>query len=71
MKKRNQDDKSNQGMDHTIEDVRGMIRKPEDEGEREDVKRQESMIVSCLSGEESTRRDRGIEIGREILHWER
>ena len=57
VKKWNQDDKSEQGMDHTIEEARGTKRKPEDEGEREDGKRQESMIVSCLSGEESTRRD--------------
>ena len=41
---------------NTIEDARGMKRKPEDERKRADAKRQESMIVSCLSGEESTRR---------------
>ena len=57
MKKRSHDDKSDQGMDHEIDDARGTKRKPEDEGEREDIKRQDRTVVSCLSGEKSTRRD--------------
>ena len=37
--------------------ARGTKRKPEDEGEPEDAKRQDRRITSCLSEEESTRRD--------------
>ena len=47
-------------------------RKPEDEGECEDRKRQDRVIVSFLSGEESIRRPpRGAENEREILHRNR
>ena len=57
MKKRNQDDQTNRGRHHKSDDVRGTKRKPEDEGEREDAKGQHSVMVSCLSEEELTRRD--------------
>ena len=43
--------------DHTGDNARGTMRKPEDRGERETAKRQDSMITSCLSEQESTRRD--------------
>ena len=56
VKEGSQDDHSDQGVDHASDDARGTQRKPEDEGERENAKRQDRMIVSCLSGEKSTRR---------------
>ena len=58
VKKRSQDDQSDQDMNNKGDDVRGTKRIPEDDGDREDAKKQESMIVSCLSGKkEWTRRD--------------
>ena len=57
VKKRTHDDQPDQGMDHKSGDVRGTKRKPEDEVERDDAKRQDSKIVSCLREEELTRRD--------------
>ena len=57
VKKRNRDDQPDQGMDHRSDDVRGTKRKPEDDGERKDAKRQDNMIVSCLSEEELTKRE--------------
>ena len=44
-------------MNHKSDDVRGKKKKPEDEGDREDTKRPDSMIVSCLNEEKSTNRD--------------
>ena len=38
-------------MDHPSDDVRGTKREPQDEGYREDAKRQDGMIVSRLSTE--------------------
>ena len=57
VKKRNQDDQSDQDLNHKSDDVRGTKRKSEDEGDRENAKRQDSMIVSCFSEEELTNRD--------------
>ena len=56
VKKRNQDHHPDEDMDHKSDDVRSIKRKPEDEGEREDAKRQDNMIVSCSREEELTRR---------------
>ena len=53
VKKGNQDDQP----DHTGDNARGTMRKPEDEGERENAKRQDSMNTSCFSEQESTRRE--------------
>ena len=44
-------------MDRTGDDARGTKRKPEDEGEREETKRQDNMIVSSSREEGLTRRD--------------
>ena len=55
-KKRNQDDQADEVMDRTSDDARGTKRKPGDEGEREDAKRQDNMIVRSLR-EEGSRRD--------------
>ena len=44
-------------MNQKSDDVRGTKRKPEDEGDREDAKGQDSMIVSCLSEEDLTKRE--------------
>ena len=56
-KKRNQEDQTDHVMDRTGDDARGTKRKPEDEGEREETKRQDNMIVSSSREEELTRRD--------------
>ena len=39
------------------DDVRGTKRKSEDDGERDDAKRQDSMVVNYLREEELTKRD--------------
>ena len=44
-------------MDHPSDGARGTKRKTEDEGEREEAKRQDRMIMSWLREEELTRRD--------------
>ena len=44
-------------VERESDDVKGTKAKPEDEGEREDAKRQDSMIMSCLSEEELTDTD--------------
>ena len=61
-------------MGHSSDDARGTKRRPEDEGEREAAKRQDSMFVSSLREEELTRKDgrpRGVEDEREILRRKR
>ena len=57
MRKRSQDNQTDQVMDHSSDDARGTKRKPEDEGEREEAKRRDNMIMSSWSEEELTRRD--------------
>ena len=51
MKNRNQDDQTYQNVDHPSVGARGTKRRTEDEGEREESKRQDSMIMSCLRDE--------------------
>ena len=56
-KRRNRDDQQDQSMDHPSDDARGTKRKTENEGEHEEAKGQDSMVVSCLRVEELTRRE--------------
>ena len=56
-KMRNREDQPDQSMDHPSDNARGTKRKTENEREQEDAKRQDRMIMSCLSEAELTRRD--------------
>ena len=62
-----------QSMDHPRNDARGTKRKTQVNGEHEEAKRQNSMIVSCLREEELTRRDihEAGDDKREIQLWKR
>ena len=55
--RQNQDEQPDQNMDQPSDDVTGTKREAEDEGEHEEAKRQDDMIVRCLLKEEVTRRD--------------
>ena len=57
VKRPNWDEQSDQNMDQPSDDVTGTKREAEDDGEREEAKRQDGMIVRCLLKEEVTRRD--------------
>ena len=51
VKRRNQNDHLDRGVDHPSDDARGTKKSTEDDGEHEQEKRQDSMIVNCLSEE--------------------